>query len=637
MYKLSKYKIVFIRIIILLLIFSISRMFMLIFNLSFFNITFFEALKIWFLGLRFDLSGLLMLNGLFILLYILPLPFSTNKKYIKLIDIIAITFNIFAILINISDAIYYRFTLKRTTSEIFKMIEADNGFVELIPSFIVDFWFVPIIVVVLSIILIKAYFYFGKKINTVFYNVKTYIVQSIVFLILAGFIILGIRGGLQLKPISLVDAAIYTTPDKVPVLLNTPFVIFKTIETGSIERLNYFNEKELTKIYTPEHFYKKTDTLEAKKMNVVIIILESFSVEHFRYFNKDIENGNYQGFTPFLDSLFEKSLVFKAIANGKRSIDGIPAIISGLPSLMNMAFVISTYAGNRINALPQILKHQSYSSAFFHGGKNGTMNFNSYAKQAGFDKYFGKNEYNNNNDFDGTWGIWDNKFFQYFAKEISKMKQPFFTTIFSLSSHHPYSIPNEYKNKFRKGKLPIQQTIMYTDYSLKQFFKTAKKKAWYKNTLFVITADHTSEGGLSFYKNSVGQYQVPIAFYCPSDSTLKHRKTRKIVQQSDIFPSVIDYLNIKLPYVAFGSSVFDTLAPNFGINFTGSYYQLIKDDYLLKFAGNETKGLYNLKLDSLLKNNIKDTNNHVQKTMEHFLRANMQQFNNRMIENKLSL
>jgi len=610
---------------------------MLFFNLASYNFSFTDALKVWFWGLRFDISGLLMINGLFILFYVLPVPFSTNKKYIKIIDIIAITFNIFAILVNISDAVYYRFTLKRTTFEIFKMIEANNGFVELIPSFIVDFWFVPIIVAILSIMLIKVYFYYGNKINSVSYKLKIYVIQSGVFLLLAGFIILGIRGGFQLKPISLVDAAMYTSLDKIPVLLNTPFTLIKTVGKSSIKEFDYFNEKELAEIYTPEHFYKKTDSIKTKNTNIVIIVLESFSVEHFRYFNEDIENGDYLGFTPFLDSLFKKSLVFKAIANGKRSVDGIPAIISGLPSLMDMSFIISNYTGNRINSLPQVLKQQGYSSAFFHGGKNGTMNFNSYVKQANFDKYFGKDEYNNNDDFDGHWGIWDENFFNYFANEISKMQQPFFTTIFSLSSHHPYSIPDKHKNKFRKGKLPIQQTVMYTDYSLKQFFKNAEKMPWYKNTLFIITADHTSEGSLDFYKNSVGQYQVPIAFYCPTDSSLKYRKVRKTVQQTDIFPTVVDYLSIKSPYVAFGSSVFDTLAPNFGINYNGGYYQLIKDNYLLKYAENETKGFYDLKLDSLLKNNIKDTNNPVQKTMEQFLKANIQQYNYRMINNKLSL
>ena len=637
MHKLSKYKIVLIRIIILLFIFSISRMFMLIFNLSSFNINFFEALKIWFFGLRFDLSGLLMLNGLFILFYILPFRFTENKKYVKTIDIISLSFNSIAILINLADTIYYRFTLRRTTFEIFKMFEANDGFIELIPSFIIDFWFVPFIVIILSILLIKLYLPFIKALKVTRYTLKTYILQSIAFFLIAGFIILGIRGGLQLIPISLVDAAIYTTPDKTPILLNTTFTIFKTIETGSIERLNYFNEKELADIYTPEHFYNKTDSFETKNMNVVLIILESFSVEHFRYFNKNIENGKYLGFTPFLDSLFKESLVFKAVANGKRSIDGIPAIVSALPNLMDNAFIVSTYAGNKINSLAQVLKENSYNTTFFHGGKNGTMNFNSYSKQAGFDKYFGKNEYNNNNDYDGTWGIWDEFFFKYFLYKISEIKEPFFTTFFSLSSHHPYGIPKKYKNKFRKGKLPIQETVMYTDYCLKQFFKAAQKEKWYNNTLFVIVADHTSEGSLEFYKNSVGQFQIPIAFYAPTDSTLKFRKVRKIAQQCDVFPSVIDYLNIKSSFVAFGNSVFDTLAPNFGINYTRGYVQLIKDNYLIKFSGNKTKEFYNLKVDSLLKNNLADTNIQIKKDMERFLKANVQQFNNRMIENRLTI
>ena len=638
MYIQSKYKVLLIRILILLMFFSISRMLMLILNPTLFGeIGWAESFSLWFYGLRFDISVLLMLNGLFILLYTLPLAFSSNRKYMKVIDISVITINSIAILVNAMDAVFFRFTLRRTTFDFFDLLAVNNGFLKLIPSFIVDFWYVPLIWIVISLLLIKLYLKIGKKTDTIIVGWIFYIKQTVFFLLAAGLIILGIRGGFQPIPIILIDAAVYTDANKVPIVLNTPFTILKTIESGSIKSKSYYTDKELDAIFTPEHLLLPDDSLQKKQMNVVLIILESFSAEHFRFFNKDMQDGKYQGFTPFLDSLFEKSLVFKGIANGKRSIDGIPAIISGLPNLMDRAFIISTYAGNRINSLAETLKRDGYSTAFFHGGENGSMNFNAYAKQAGFDKYFGKNEYNNDDDFDGNWGIWDEKFFQYYAKEMSNMKAPFFTSIFSLSSHHPYSIPDEHKGKFREGKLPIQQAVMYADYSLKQFFETASKMPWYTNTLFVITADHTSEGYLPFYSNSVGQYQVPIAFFAPSDSILSKRKTRKVVQQTDIFPTVLDYLNYNDTYVAFGSSVFDTLTTGYGITYSNNYIQFIKDGYLLRAVNDETKGFFDLKSDSLLTNNIADINNPVQNKMERFLKAYVQQYNNRMINNKLSL
>ena len=302
---------------------------------------------------------------------------------------------------------------------------------------------------------------------------------------------------------------------------------------------------------------------------------------------------------------------------------------------MNQSIVGSNYAGNKINSLAQILKQNGYYTAFFHGGKNGTMNFDAYAQMAGFDDYFGKNEYNNDADFDGNWGIWDEKYFQYFANKLTELESPFFTTIFSLSSHHPYSIPKEHEGKFRTGDLPIQQAVMYTDYALQQFFETAKQMPWYANTLFVITADHTSEGNFDFYKNSVGQHLVPIAFFSPSDSSLINTKTRKQVQQADIFPSIIDYLHINDPFIAFGNSIFDTTANSFGVNFSNNYTQLIKDGYLLRFSDNKTTDFFDLRTDSLLTKNVVNPNNPKQQEMEHFLKAYIQQYNNRMLDNDL--
>jgi len=95
---------------------------------------------------------------------------------------------------------------------------------------------------------------------------------------------------------------------------------------------------------------------------------------------------------------------------------------------------------------------------------------------------------------------------------MDQLPQPFMVAIFSLSSHHPYRVPKKYAHKFRKGKLPIQESIMYADYSLGEFFASAEKMPWYRNTLFVITADHTSEGYYPYYQTDAGQYAVPILF-----------------------------------------------------------------------------------------------------------------------------
>ncbi len=629
------YKQIILRLFFLLLFFSLSRILLFFFNTSLFYNTEWTGLSVlWFYGLRFDLSTLLMLNGLFILMYIFPAPFRTNSTYIHLLDWLAISFNSIAFLINLMDIIYFRFTLRRTTFDILDFAKANNGFLDLIPQFISDFWYIPLIWFFFVAAILKIFQLTKVRFTHSIADWKFYTTQSLLFILMAGFLILGIRGGSQLKPISPINAANYGNINEIPLILNTPFTIIKTIGKEQLERKAYFSDDELASIFSPQRAYSSTNASQTKK-NVVVIILESFSVEHFRFFNKNLQEGTYAGFTPFLDSLFEKSLVFNAIANGKRSIDGIPAIISSLPTLMNQSIVGSNYAGNKINSLAQILKQNGYYTAFFHGGKNGTMNFDAYAQMAGFDHYFGKDEYNNNADFDENWGIWDEKYFQYFATKLTKLQSPFFTTIFSLSSHHPYSIPKEHEGKFRTGDLPIQQSIMYTDYALQQFFETAKQMPWYTNTLFVITADHTSEGNFDFYKNSMGQYLVPIAFFSPIDTFLIKTKTRKQIQQTDIFPSIIDYLHISDPFVAFGNSIFDTIANSFGVNYTNNYTQLVKDGYLLRFSDNKTTDFFNLQTDSLLTQNVVNPKNRKQQEMERFLKAYIQQYNNRMLDNYL--
>ena len=175
---------------------------------------------------------------------------------------------------------------------------------------------------------------------------------------------------------------------------------------------------------------------------------------------------------------------------------------------------------------------------------------------------------------------------------------------------------------------------MYTDHSLREFFETAKKTDWFDNTLFVITADHTSEGYHPYYQSSVGQYAIPVLFY-KSNSDLKGI-SGKVVQQTDILPSVLGYLGYDEDFVAFGTSVFDTTAPRFSIHYISGLYGLIKDGYLLEYDGSKSTALYDLNADKLQVNNLRSKNLPIMKRQEIFMKAYIQQYNNRFIENRLT-
>ena len=300
---------------------------------------------------------------------------------------------------------------------------------------------------------------------------------------------------------------------------------------------------------------------------------------------------------------------------------------------MNESYITSPYGSNQMNSLANLLKQQNYYTAFFHGGSNGTMGFDAFCNLAGYDNYFGRTEYNNEKDFDGHWGIWDEEFLQYTANTINKKQQPFFATVFTLSSHHPFPIPERYKGKFKEGPLPIEKSVGYSDFALRKFFESVKKMPWFNNTLFVLTADHTGISEDPFYSNSLGNYSIPIIYYMPN-SQLKGRDS-KATQQIDIMPSVLDFINYPSSYFAFGNSVFDNTAEHFALTFNSDLFQLIEKNFVFQFNGDKAINLYNFSNDSLLKNNLINTEIGVAEKMENKTKAIIQTYQQGLINNKM--
>jgi phosphoglycerol transferase MdoB-like AlkP superfamily enzyme len=430
----------------------------------------------------------------------------------------------------------------------------------------------------------------------------------------------------------------YAESLNVPMVLNTPFTIIKTIDGRVLQYKSFFDENELSEIFTPLHQPSFTDTdsiFQQKKpiKNIVVVIMESLSSEHIGAFNR--QKDDYISFTPFLDSLIDHhAIAFNGYAGSKQSIEGIPAIVASLPGMIDRPYINSAYAANRFNSLASLLGAVGFHTAFYHGGTNGTMNFDGFASIAGFEKYYGRTEYNKDADFDGTWGIFDEPFFEFFAQQLNQSSEPFFATFFSLSAHHPYNIPPEHEGKFRDGYLPIQKSIMYADFSLKQFFEKASKMPWYSRTLFVVTADHTSEAYLPEYKTRVGMYKIPILFFT-ANSNPDFRK-HIAASQTDIMPTILAILKYPHPYIAFGQNLFSDTKTNFAVNYLNGTYQIISGNFALEFDGNTALSLYDIQNDELMNNNLINILPEKKEELERILKAYIQQFNNRMINNKLT-
>jgi len=609
-------------------IFSLSRIIFLLFNTAHFSDI---SISLFFYGLRFDLVAISYFFAPLILLQLIPFSFRNYKWYQQLLAFVFYFGNTIAIILNLIDVAYFDFTLKRTTADFFGMVGTGDDFFKLLPHYIIDFWYNYILLatlVFLSWFLHKRYC--QSIIKKTSYRLKEYLFHTLVFIVFSGLTAIGMRGGLQHKPLDIVNAGQYAKAQNIPIILNTPFAIIKTILIDNIEIINYYPKVEIETIYTPKTSIVNYGNHKGK--NVVLIILESFAKEYVGGFN------NGKGYTPFIDSLLTESYAFtNAYANGARSIEALPSILAGIPQLMTTPYVLSNYAGNQINGLPQHLKEDGYNTSFYHGGANGTMGFNGFVGVTGVDNYFGLDEYTNKDKYyDGSWGIFDEPYLHYFANELNTKPEPFFSSVFTISSHHPYTIPKQYKGKFAKGNLPLHETIGYTDYALKQFFKYAQNMPWFKNTLFVFTADHSAQSNSFFYKTRIGRYAVPFFIYSPTGN-LKGTNSEQF-QHIDIAPTLLSLVSNTKETISFGNNAFDD-SEKFAIQFINNTYQILLKNKFLIFDGSKTINYYELANDSLLTNNLINNLNPQQliekNKTEKYLKGIIQQYNNRLINNQL--
>lgn len=572
-------------------------------------------------GIRFDISAVIYINLLFILLSV-PEAFARMPYwYERLKTRVFYITNTAGLLINLIDVAYFRYQKKRTTFELFS---GENDIIKLLPSYIRDFWYILLILAVLVFIMVIFYKQTQKAVPA---EKKSFtVLKSITYILFIGLLVIGMRGGLQTKPIQMITASYYGNAQLAPLALNTPFTIMQSLGKKRLEEKNYFPAGQLDAVYTINRDYPNDFVFNKK--NVVVIILESFSNEYIGALS-----GN-RTYSPFLDSLIGESLVFEnAFANGKKSNEAMPSIFASLPSMMDEAYTGSVYQDNGMKALPAILKQKGYNSMFFHGGYNGSMNFDAFAKKAGFDQYYGMNEFEDQSKFDGNWGIYDEPFFDFFGRAISSAPKPVLAAVFSLSSHPPFSVEAKYANAFPDAVTAKLKSYRYTDQALKKFFEYASKKKWYYNTLFVITADHSPDADSPEYDTRVSYYKVPLILFDPSASELKGRSAQ-IAQHVDIMPTILDYLHYSEPFKAFGESLLRTKTYPYAVNYRDGIYQIVDSSYVLQFAEDKPIALYNYRTDWQLKNDLLLHEEQVKSLLEPAIKAYIQKYNSTLIENK---
>ena len=513
-------------------------------------------------ALLFDTSALLYLMAPYALAALLPLPaeWKSRKGYGLTLRLLFMLAMVLIVVSNLGDALYFPFTGRRTTGTVMSEFAHENNLLGIVTAEMLRHWYI----VIAGLVMLWASWRCYRRVSPFpwerrsrWRSTATALLALVCYVPLS---VAGMRGGFTtaVRPVTISNAFQYAaSPQTAAVVLNTPFSLIRTWNKAVFRDPGYYSAEELDRIYSPVHSASGEEML---RRNVVVLICESLGQEYFGCYN------DYEGQTPFLDSLCRESLTFREnYANGRKSIDGMPSVLSSIP-MMGEPFLLTPSAMNRVGGLARELGSAGYETCFFHGAQNGSMGFEAFARNSGFQHYWGRTEFDGDErfggerEFDGMWAIWDEPFLQFMERMLTEQtKEPFMAAVFTASSHHPYRIPEQYEKQFPDNpENPMHRCVRYLDLSLRRFFEVARKEAWFGRTLFVITGDHTNASSRPEYQTEWGVFRVPVIFYDPTGEIFRPEQREGPVQQIDIMPTVLSGLKYNKPYIAFGQDVLST-------------------------------------------------------------------------------
>ena len=624
-------------------VYFIARVAYLLENFSYFSqdLSFAHLMELAGGGLVFDTSAILVTNIPYVVCMLLPLHLKETRGWQRFCRWLFLTVNGLALAINLCDAVYFPFTMRRTTTTVFNEFANEGNLGSIILTETLRHFYLVLLFIAVMWGVYRLYQdtrLERKSLSWWRYDLTTLLSLCA----LAPFVVAGIRGGFTtaVRPITVSNANQYAArPVEAALVLNTPFSLYRTIGKDVFTVPDYYSDKaRLEAVYSPVHV--PADSVPMVKKNVVVLIVESFGREYIGALNRTLEHGRYKGYTPCVDSLISRSVTFShSFCNGRKSIDGMPSILSSIPMFVE-PFFLTPASMNHVSGIASLLAGEGYETAFFHGAQRGSMGFQAFARSTGFQQYYGREDYcddarfGGDDDFDGTWAIWDEPFMQYYATKMGELHEPFMTAIFTASSHHPYVVPEQYQDTYPEEGIIIHKCIRYTDMAIGRFFETASRQPWYKNTIFVLTSDHTNLSDHPEYQTDLGGFCSPIIIFDPSGE-LTPRTEQKIAQQIDILPTLMGLLHYPKPYFGFGIDVLNTPAEEtWAVNYLNGIYQYVKQGHVLQFDGQQSRGFYALD-DSLMQRNLLGQQPQVQQAMEQELKAIIQQYMERMNEDRL--
>ncbi|MBI5778498.1 MAG: sulfatase-like hydrolase/transferase [Planctomycetes bacterium] len=589
-------------------------------------------------GLRFDISALLMINGALLLLYNFPGNPAARWPWFRLgLLLLFWLANLVFIGLNLSDYIYFPTIQRRLMSEIYTILP---DILRMLPSTLLEYYYMVLLLLAGGAGFVFASLWLFRKADKLFAYSPNILKESAWLVVIILLLMLGIRGGLQSRPIRPAHAFFSANRSTGYLTLNSSFTILRSLTQTNLPSYKLMPADEALKtvqamlkadneqILDPQYPFlrQRSSAGHPGKPNVVVFILESWTADYCQSVS------GQSTAMPFFDSLTDQGMLFtNFLANGQRSIIAQTSILTSIPGFFSTnlrgskkVMIGSQSEMNRFLGLGTILMKEGYATSFHHGAKTGSMGFDAYSRLAGFSNYYGKEDYPNltASATDGTWGVWDEEFFLDSLRRMDGFKEPFCSVVFSLTSHDPFPIPERRQSLFSQysNETKFQRVLRYTDYSLQQFFNAAQNKPWFKNTIFIITGDHTNYSRPNILRS---YYHVPLLIYAPG--IIKPQRCNQIGSQVDILPTILDLLSIPTVHASMGRSLLDTTKTHYAVMTEGAYCVIFDDCFVLLDDLEKTTGLFDYHADPYLKDNLLTRDPETARKLKHHLYAYIQE------------
>ena len=407
-------------------------------------------------------------------------------------------------------------------------------------------------------------------------------------LILTAACILPIRGGLQLAPMN--QSSVYFSDTRIlnQAAENPVWVSFQSVLEDSrrdLAKLYCRADPEKARAFCDSLYKDKGTTvkvLQTAKPNIVLIIWESLSAKV-----AGCTGGEFPS-TPNLDRLAASGLLFTGIyANGDRSDKGLVSILSAQPAFGKISLMSHPDLSAGFDFISKRLKKSGYRTQYLYGGELAFANMKSYLLNAGFDKLSGKEDYPPE-QWNSKWGAHDGALFDRQLQEAAKEKQPFFHTLFTLSSHEPFEVPGVKNMPGTPQDTLFCRAHRYTDRCLGEWVKTAEKQPWWKTTLVIVIADHGHAQPGNSGESDPQKFRIPMLWFGPALE--KKGLITKTGNQTDLLSTLSHQLGESSQLPAFSKNLLSDKSLNFAFFAFRNGCAFIGDDGRASPSFDETSG-----------------------------------------------